>query len=74
MARRPMSRPDAERLVAELECCSSTVKLYEDGDLQEDGTVLWSGCATGECPVCGQMYVDWWEGTFKIGEPRSPGR
>jgi hypothetical protein len=62
---------DAVRLVAELECdCGGTAKLQEDGDLQDDGSILWSGCAAGECEICGQFYADWWEGTFKIGEPR----
>lgn len=63
----PWGSADATRLVAELQCCGTTVKLYEDGDLQDDGTILWSGCAAGECEECSQLYVDYWEGTFKIG-------
>lgn len=66
-----------ERVVGELECdCDSDVPwqvlLYEDGDRQEDGSILWSGCAHGECEGCGQAYADWWDGTFKIGKPGKP--
>lgn len=59
----------AWRNVGELDCHGVTVQLDEDGDVQDDGTVLWSGCAHGFCEVCGQSYVDWWEGTFALGEP-----
>ena len=62
----------AFRLAAELECCGQVVRLYEDGDMQHDGSILWSGLAAGECEKCGQSYVDWWEGTFKLGDPTPP--
>ena len=66
----PFVGADAVRNVGELVCdCDyqTVVQMHEDGDRQEDGSILWSGCAMGECPKCGQVYADWWEGTFKIG-------
>ena len=68
----PWVDADAVRLAAELECCGQIVKLYEDGDMQDDGSILWSGLAAGTCKTCGQSYADWWEGTSKIGEPTLP--
>ena len=52
------------RLVGILECnrCRKDVELWEDGDDQDDGSIIWSGCATGDC--CSLLYADWWEGTF----------
>ena len=48
---------DAERDSAETDCvrCGSTVVLTEDGAVQEDGTVVWSGACRGEC--CGLLYA-----------------
>lgn len=48
---------DPWRDAAEVSCdrCNQTVVLREDGDTQDDGTVLWSGCAQGEC--CGLLYA-----------------
>jgi hypothetical protein len=68
----PFVDADAVRNVGELVCdCDyeTVVQLHEDGDRQDDGSILWSGCAMGDCPKCGQTYADWWEGTFKIGRP-----
>jgi hypothetical protein len=65
----------AFRKVGELVCdCDNetVVKFYEDGDMQDDGSILWSGLAAGTCKTCGQSYADWWEGTSKIGEPTLP--
>ena len=67
----PFVYADAVRNVGELVCdCDyqTVVQMHEDGDRQEDGSILWSGCAMGECPKCGQAYADWWEGTFKISD------
>lgn len=47
----------AERNSDEVQCvrCRRTVQLTEDGDTQDDGTVLWSGAQRGEC--CGLLYA-----------------
>lgn len=47
----------AERNAAEVFCqrCRKTVVLTEDGDVQDDGTVLWSGAVRGTC--CGLLYA-----------------
>lgn len=46
-----------ERNSGEVCCsrCRKTVVLTEDGDVQDDGTVLWSGACRGEC--CGLLYA-----------------
>lgn len=45
------------RVFAELECnrCRTTLQLIEDGDLQDDGTIEWSGCMQAVC--CGLLYA-----------------
>lgn len=47
----------AERNAAEVSCarCRKTVVLTEDGDVQDDGTVEWSGAVRGTC--CGLLYA-----------------
>lgn len=47
----------AERNADEVQCdrCRRTVQLTEDGDVQDDGTVEWSGAQQGEC--CGLLYA-----------------
>lgn len=57
----------AERDAAEVECdrCGNTVVLTEDGDVQDDGTVLWSGACRGEC--CGLLYAGaTWNGFIDV--------
>lgn len=48
---------DIERSADEVQCarCRRTVQLVEDGDVQDDGTVEWSGAQRGEC--CGLLYA-----------------
>lgn len=71
MTGNPGSPGQAWRSVGELECCGLAIDMVEDGDVQDDGSVLWSGCATGTCSECDQFYADWWDGTFAIGPPRA---
>ena len=69
---RPSGMPYAVRPYGELVCdCGETVILEEDADEfdEQDRPINWSGCGTGQCPSCGQVYADWWEGTFKLGTP-----
>lgn len=51
------ARNHAERDTGEVRCarCRRLVTLTEDGDVQDDGTVLWSGAHRGEC--CGLLYA-----------------
>lgn len=47
----------AERNADEVQCvrCHEWVQLTEDGDVQDDGTVEWSGAQRGEC--CGLLFA-----------------
>lgn len=78
MTVRPAGRPWAVRPYGELVCdCDfeTVVQLEEDADEfdDQDRPIHWSGCGTGDCSTCGQVYADWWEGTFKLGKPQAEG-
>ena len=65
----------AERNTDEVECdsCGCTVQLTEDGDVQDDGTVLWSGAQRGVC--CGLLYAGAvWDGHVGVYELEEPAR
>lgn len=65
----------AERNTDEVECdrCRNTVQLTEDGDVQDDGTVLWSGAQRGVC--CGLLYAGAvWDGHVGVYELEEAGR
>ena len=57
----------AERNAAEVTCtrCRRTVVLTEDGDVQEDGTIEWSGAGRAQC--CGLLYAGaLWNGYIDV--------